>query len=112
MSSRFSWAGFRAIAASCALALMVIVAFAPGARAQGFSINRFDPAEHGSNWFSGESLDLRGSVRPSLGLTLDWAYKPLVIYDQNGDGVIDAAEAQLRAMANSIYSSINDQGGI
>ena len=32
------------------------------------------------------------------------------IYDRNGDGVIDAYEAQLRAMANAIYSWINDGG--
>jgi hypothetical protein len=33
-------------------------------------------------------------------------------YDRNGDGVIDAEEAQLRALANSLYGSINGQGGI
>jgi YVTN family beta-propeller protein len=32
------------------------------------------------------------------------------IYDANGDGVIDAAEAALRAMANDVYSAINEQG--
>ena len=34
------------------------------------------------------------------------------IYDTNGDGVIDSAEAALRAMANDVYSAINEQGGI
>ena len=34
------------------------------------------------------------------------------IYDRNGDGQIDALEAALRAMANDIYSAINEQGGI
>ena len=34
------------------------------------------------------------------------------IYDTNGDGVIDAAEAALRAMANNVYSAINQQGDI
>jgi hypothetical protein len=34
------------------------------------------------------------------------------IYDRNGDGVIDSGEAALRAMANDIYSAINEQGGI
>lgn len=33
-------------------------------------------------------------------------------YDTNGDGVISAAEATLRTMANDIYSSINEAGGI
>jgi hypothetical protein len=34
------------------------------------------------------------------------------IYDQNGDGVIDSIEASLRAMANEVYTSINEQGEI
>jgi hypothetical protein len=34
------------------------------------------------------------------------------IYDQNGDGEIDSDEANLRAMANQVYSMINEQGYI
>ena len=34
------------------------------------------------------------------------------IYDTNGDGVIDATEADLRAKANLIYSAINEGGEI
>ena len=34
------------------------------------------------------------------------------IYDTNGDGVISADEASLRAMANDVYSAINEAGGI
>jgi OOP family OmpA-OmpF porin len=52
---------------------------------QGFSIDRFDPAERGSDWFAADSLDLRGHGRLMLGLTGDWAYKPLVAYAANGD---------------------------
>ena len=33
-------------------------------------------------------------------------------YDTNGDGVIDASEAPLRAMANAIYTAINEAGDI
>jgi hypothetical protein len=33
-------------------------------------------------------------------------------YDQNGDGVIDSGEAELRAMANDVYSNINEGGDI
>lgn len=32
------------------------------------------------------------------------------INDVNGDGVIDEYEASFRAMANSVYSTINEQG--
>lgn len=97
MPSRFSWARF----ASSVVAVSLLVLFTLQGRAHaqevGFALNRFDPAEHGSNWFAGESLDLRGSVRPSLGLTLDWAYKPLVIYDANGNEVAAIVESQLNA---------------
>jgi hypothetical protein len=34
------------------------------------------------------------------------------IYDSNGNGVIDPTEAALRAMANEVYSAINEQGHI
>lgn len=34
------------------------------------------------------------------------------IYDTNGDGTIDAAEAALRVQANSIYSTINEEGDL
>ncbi len=50
----------------------------------GFAINRYNPAERGSQWFALESLDLRGHVRPAVGATLDLAYKPLVIYKPDG----------------------------
>jgi len=34
------------------------------------------------------------------------------IYDLNGDGKIDKLEAALRGLANKVYSTINEQGGI
>ena len=49
------------------------------AQAQGFAVDRFEPAERGSDWFANESLDFRGNMRPALGLVFDWAYKPLVL---------------------------------
>ncbi|MEY4514285.1 MAG: hypothetical protein RLZZ450_6407, partial [Pseudomonadota bacterium] len=43
-----------------------------GARAQsvssGFALDRFEPSERGSEWFSQDSLDLRGHLRPAIGL--------------------------------------------
>jgi outer membrane protein OmpA-like peptidoglycan-associated protein len=67
----------------CLLALFVSQPAA--AQSTGFSINRFDVSERGSDWFVGESLDLRGHGRGALGLVADYAYKPLVFYDLNGD---------------------------
>src|SRR5262252_6656368 len=54
------------------------------AQSTGFALNRFDPAERGSDWFVLESLDFRGHLRPAAGLVGDWAYKPLVTYTQSG----------------------------
>src|SRR4051812_25157863 len=45
--------------------------------AQGFSVNRFEPSERGSDWFTNESLDLRGAVRPAFGVVGDYQYRPL-----------------------------------
>jgi OOP family OmpA-OmpF porin len=53
--------------------------------AKGFAIDRFDPSERGSEWFVLDSLDFRGKLRPALGAVADYANKPLVFYDQNGD---------------------------
>lgn len=60
----------------------------PRAAAQtaGFAVDRFDPSERGSDWFALESLDLRGRVRPAIGVVGDYAYRPLAIY--NADGTV------------------------
>ena len=58
-------------------------------------MGRFDVAERGSDWFVGESLDLRGKVRGAVGLTGDYAYKPLVFYDENGNEKATVIDHQL-----------------
>ncbi len=58
----------------------------------GFALDRFDPAERGSDWFEAESLDLRGHLRPTVGATIDWAHNPLVVY--NSDGSVRGALVQ------------------
>jgi len=54
------------------------------AQSQGFALDTFDPSERGSDWFSVESLDLRGSGRLAIGVVMDGAYRPLVIYAPDG----------------------------
>lgn len=49
------------------------------AAAQGFSLNRYEPAERGSNWFVLDHLDLQGHLRPAGGVTLDYQYRPLAV---------------------------------
>jgi len=46
---------------------------------QRFVANRFDPAEKGSDWFTQESLDLRGAARPAVGIVSDYSTRSLVI---------------------------------
>ncbi|MDB4942324.1 MAG: Outer rane lipoprotein omp16 precursor [Labilithrix sp.] len=53
--------------------------------ARGFAINRFEPSERGSDWFTNESLDLRGNLRPAFGVIADYQYRPLVTYRADGD---------------------------
>ncbi len=71
-----------------ALSTAVLLSIATPASAQsrtGFAINRFEPAERGSQFFVNDTLDFRGDLRPALGATLDYGYKPLVVYDRAGN---------------------------
>ena len=77
----FSRIGFASLTA---LPLLFVseVAAAQGAPEQaGFAVNRFDPAEKGSDWFVSESLDYRGKFRPALGVIGEWAEKEMVFYN-------------------------------
>ena len=65
------------------------------AQDQGFAVNRFEPAERGSDWFSQDSLNIAGNGRLALGLTADWAHKPLVMYTTDGDEAVALIEDQL-----------------
>src|ERR1700722_12839275 len=52
--------------------------------ASGFSLDRFNPSERGSEWFALDSLDMRGHLRPAIGLVGELADSPLVIYNADG----------------------------
>ncbi|HEU4403912.1 MAG TPA: OmpA family protein [Polyangiaceae bacterium] len=54
------------------------------AQARGFGVERFEPSERGSEWFTLDSLDLRGHLRPAAGGVASWAYRPFVLYDPDG----------------------------
>lgn len=85
-----SWCFFVALSAPAAPALAQEAS-------SGFALNRFDPSERGSDWFWAESLDLRGHNRWAVGLVGDWAYKPLVAYDSDGEEVARVVENQVYA---------------
>jgi outer membrane protein OmpA-like peptidoglycan-associated protein len=76
----------RARVAVGAVVAMVVLAVPTVSSAQtrtGFAVDRFEPAEHGSRQFVGDPLDLRPGTA-AAGATLDYAYKPLVLYDASG----------------------------
>lgn len=67
--------------------LWFVLAIVPArARAQdaGYALNIFDAAARGSEWFAGDSLDLRGHGRISAGISSDWAHRSLVIDRRDG----------------------------
>jgi len=65
--------------------LLVGIGSTAQAQEAGFAVNRFEPSERGSDWFTLDSLDLRGSARPAFGVVGDYNVRPLVIYDNNGN---------------------------
>ncbi len=91
----------RQVLASAVAAASVLMPTAASAQtvSSGFSLNRFNPSERGSDWFAGESLDLRGSGRVAIGIVGDWAYKPLVSYDASGEEIAAVIENQIYAHA-------------
>jgi outer membrane protein OmpA-like peptidoglycan-associated protein len=81
---RIGRSGALAIVASVAIVAIVLDPSPGLAQARtGFAVDRFEPAEHGSRQFVVDPLDLRTGTA-AAGATLDYAYKPLVLYDQAG----------------------------
>ena len=56
----------------------------------GYASSNFEPSERGSDWFANESLDLRGSFRPAIGIVADYGYRGL-IGKYNSDGTVNAS---------------------
>ena len=65
--------------------------------ANGFVVNKFEPAERGSDWFTLDSLDLRGHTRPAVGATFQYNYAPLVARDTDGNTVARIVQHQVIA---------------
>jgi OmpA-OmpF porin, OOP family len=75
----------RVLVFSSIIGAVILGATSASAQNAGFTVNRYEPSERGSHWFVTESLDLRGELRPALGVVGDYQYRPLAIYDTNGD---------------------------
>jgi OmpA-OmpF porin, OOP family len=69
------------------LAVLVLRPRAAAAQeeARGFTANKFEPSDRGSDWFTSESLDLRGTFRPAVGVVGDYEKGALHSYAPNGD---------------------------
>lgn len=80
---------------TAAFAVLCIASSVSAQTASGFALDRFEPSERGSDWFVTDSLDLRGSGRAAFGVVADWAHRPLVIYNTNGDAVRTPISSQL-----------------
>jgi OOP family OmpA-OmpF porin len=61
------------------------------------ALNRFEPSERGSEWFVSESLDLRGKMRPAIGIVADYGYKPYVLVNASN------GEERSSVIASSFY---------
>jgi OmpA-OmpF porin, OOP family len=59
-----------------AIAVAITAADRASAQVPGYSVNRFDVSERGSEWFSADSLDMRGKFRPVIGVVVDYAHRP------------------------------------
>jgi OOP family OmpA-OmpF porin len=52
---------------------------------QSFALDRYEPTPAGDRFFAVEGADLGGHVTPRLQLLGDYAYRPLVLYRNDGD---------------------------
>ena len=79
-SNRFAGA----VLATSLIALGLSTPAAAQSTPSGFGVSRFEPSERGSDWFALESLDLRGHLRPAIGIVGEYQFRPLAIYESDG----------------------------
>jgi OOP family OmpA-OmpF porin len=92
------------IRAVAGVGFLTLLAAPSGARAQavsGFAVDRFEPAGADSAWMTEESLRFEGHLRPVVALVADWAWKPLVVYDNQGHALASLVSDQLIARADA-----------
>jgi outer membrane protein OmpA-like peptidoglycan-associated protein len=83
--------------ATCGFACSFVVASnAPAQQvAPGFSTQRFNPSERGSEFFALDTLDMRGDGRPAVGVVGEWANRPFVLYNADGSDRAAVVSQQL-----------------
>lgn len=73
------------LSAAAFVGAMLSVGSANAQRLEGFTVQKFEPSERGSEWFGSESLDFRGKIRPAIGVVSDFSYRSLLIFQPDGD---------------------------
>ena len=76
----------RVVSAALSFAAATLIAVAARAQttATGFDLDQFNPSERGSEWFSEDTLDLRGNPGAAVGVVGELAVRPLVLYNPDG----------------------------
>jgi outer membrane protein OmpA-like peptidoglycan-associated protein len=97
----------RTIAVTLGALILPVSAFAQTFN-KGFALDRFDPANRGSDWFGIESLSFSNSRSPALGLTLDYAHQPLVLRTSKGEQVHDIVGDQLFLHLGAAFTVADD----
>jgi OOP family OmpA-OmpF porin len=69
------------------IAICLEAAPAAAQTVSGFADNRFEPPGADSAWLNTESLGFDGHLRPVAAFATDWAWKPLVVYNAQGQSV-------------------------
>ncbi len=73
------------------VSLLAVTTAAQAQTVPGFSLDRFNPSDRGSDWFAGDSLDLRGNNRIAAGLVADYASNPLAVYTSGSSSTLKGA---------------------
>ena len=98
----------RAVLSSILASALLTITSSSHAQQAGFAVNRFEPAERGSEWFTLDSLDLRSKriaretklpVFPAVGVTFDYNHNALVAY--NTDDTVRAAIVRNQFVLNA-----------
>jgi len=77
-----------------AAAITLLACNSARAQQRGYNLNVLELSERGSEWFASDSLDLRGHVRPAIGVVADWAYRPLTARNSVNDRVLSVVRNQ------------------
>jgi OmpA-OmpF porin, OOP family len=88
-----------------ALAVVAVLSFLPQrAAAEGFALNKFDPAPAGDPFFGVQSAYVYKDTRPSFVIIGDYAHSPLVLRRRDGEEVGKLVSDQLLLHANASIS--------